>query len=113
MRKGTRRPLSKKEKAFAKALSNGTGAIKAARLFLKMKCGHGSPEAQRAKDLARSLRIKEEVARLRAAETSEAEAEMTIDQTPDFQLEDLRKFAYDRLKIIAQDSGTEPMARWN
>jgi len=113
MRKGHRKPLTKKEKAFAKSLANGTGSIKAARLFLKWKCGHGTPEAQKAKDLARSPRIREEVDRLKNVDKVEAEAEMTIDQTPGFELEDLRKFAYDRLKIIAEDSGVNPSARWN
>lgn len=113
MRKGQRRPLTKKEKAFAEALVRGNGAVKAARLALKWKCGHGSPEAQKAKDLARSPRIREEVVRLQNAATNEAKVEMAIDQTPDFKFDDLRKFAYDRLKIIAQDSGTESMARWN
>ena len=113
MLKGHRKPLSRREKNFAKALANGTGAIKAARLFLKWKCSHGSPEAQKARDLARSPRIKEEVERIKNGEVVEAEAEMAIDQTPDFELEDLRQFAFDRLKIIAQDANTDPSARWN
>jgi hypothetical protein len=116
---GKRKPLTKNEKAFAKALANGTGAIKAARLFLRYKggkkwvCAHGSSEAQKAKDLARSPRIQDEVSRLQTTDLNEAEVEMQVDQTPEMEMEDLRKFAYDRLRIIAQDAGTDPSARWN
>ena len=114
---GKKKPLTKNEKAFAKALANGTGAIKAARLFLRYRggkkwiCAHGSPEAQKAKDLARSARITEEVARLKAADLTEAEVEMEMDQTPDMELEDLRQFAYEDRKSTRLNSSHLKLSR--
>jgi hypothetical protein len=110
--KGTSKPLTPKEKAFAKALKDGMGSISAARIHLKWACNPKSAQYQAAKDKAYSPRIKAEIKRLEELEGSAAKASEIILTSNKLDLTNLRQFAYDRLTIMRDDVDIQAQARF-
>ena len=106
------KPLNAKERNFAKALSEGTGSIQAARLFLRWRCEPNSPQYQKAKDLARSNRIVAEIERIRAADTTIAQATSIVATSNKLDLTNLRQFAYDRLCLMRDDPDVPAKSRF-
>jgi hypothetical protein len=110
--KGTRKPLNHREKNFAKALYDGMGSIQAARIHLKWKCEPKSAQYQKAKDLAKSPRIKEEVARCAEQEGTQAKANEILVTSDKLDITNLRQFAYDRLTIMRDDLDVPAKSRF-
>lgn len=106
------KPLSHREREFAKMIANGVGSIQAARLALKWKCENGTKQYQKAKDLVRSKRIIDEVERLREAEGTVAKATAIVTQSNKLDLTNLRQFAYDRLCVMRDDPDVPAKSRF-
>lgn len=106
------KPLTTRQRAFAKALHDGYGSIHAARLHLKWKCEPNSAQYQAAKDLARSARVLAEIERIRTADMTVAQATSIVTQTNKLDLINLRQFAYDRLCIMRDDSDVPAKSRF-
>jgi hypothetical protein len=106
------KPLSPKELEFCRLLKEGVGVISAARLGLKWKCEPGTKQYQKARDLAHQKRIKEEVERLRQAETDVTHATSIISSSNKLDLANLRQFAYDRLTIMRDDVDVPAKSRF-
>ena len=104
--------LNARERNFAKALAEGTGSIQAARLFLRWKCEPNTSQYQKAKDLARSPRIIEEVERIRAADMTIAKATTIVVNSTKLDLTNLRQFAYDRLCFMRDDPDVPAKSRY-
>jgi hypothetical protein len=111
--KGLSKPLTPKEKAFAKALKDGMGSISAARIHLKWACNPKSAQYQAAKDKAYSPRIKAEIKRLEELEGTAAKASEILISSNKVDITNLRQFAYDRLTIMRDDVDVPAMARFN
>ena len=106
------KPLSARETEFARLLQQGVGSIQAARLAMKWKCEAGTSQYTKAKDLARSPRIRREIERLREAEGTVAKATAIVTQSNKLDLTNLRQFAYDRLCIMRDDPDVPAKSRF-
>jgi hypothetical protein len=106
------KPLSARELEFARLLQQGVGSIQAARLAMKWKCESGTTQYNKAKDLARSVRIRKEIERLREAEGHVAKATAIVSQSNKLDLTNLRQFAFDRLTLMRDDPDIPAKARY-
>ena len=89
--------LSPKEKLFSHLLAEGMSGTNAARKAFGWRCESGTKEAQKARDLARSPRVKREIDKYGEQRLKEAEAVRDIDNVPAFDLDNLSVFVYERL----------------
>lgn len=106
--------LTRQEQVFAYLRSENVGSITAARKAFGWRCESKSREAQRAKDLAKTKRIKRRVEELQSQHTKEAEAEgLVMEGGRKFDWSNIRQFAYDRLIEIRQDPSIPARPRFN
>jgi len=109
-----RKLLSPREHHFAKLIAdNGMGGIQAARIAFGWRCEPGSDESQKAKDLARSARVKTEVERFQAQSVKEEEAKIDMKiEIGEINRGNLREYAFKVLERI-RDRSTKAQARFN
>lgn len=104
--------LTPSEKEFARLMAEaGLGSIQAARKAFGWTCEPGTSEYIKAKTLAKATRIREEYNRIQAARMKEASAEQEVVTGDDIQWDNLRKFAYDRLKEIRDNPNSPARVR--
>lgn len=108
---GIEKPLTKKEKAFAKALFEGVKPSAAARSIFSWKCEPYSHEAQAARDLARAKRVKAEIERLKVQDGKQAQARGLMEFTEKAAWTDIRAFAFDRLIEIRDNPEANAQSR--
>lgn len=106
--------LTPREKKFALLLSEGVKPVEAARSVFGWKCEHGTAEAQKARDLARAKRVKDERKRLEDQDKKEAEAATLASDSSKSRLDwsNLRAFAFSRLEDIRDDKTSPSRARF-
>lgn len=109
-RQGTKE-LSVREKEFAYLIAAaGLGSTEAARKVWRVRCEKGSKEEQKYKDLARAPRVKAEILRVKEQLKKEAEAQSIVVGTG-VDVDQLRKFAFQRLKEIRDDNRIKAATR--
>ena len=111
--KGKVKELNHREKNFARALFNGMGVIQAARVHMKWKCEVGTAQYEKAKNLGKTRRIKDEIKRLETAEGTQAKASELLVSSNKLDITNLRQFAYDRLTLMRDDLDVPAKARFN
>lgn len=113
--KGHRKRIAPKERHFAKLMADrGMGGVEAARIAFGWRCEPGSAENDKARNLARSPRIKEEIARLEGKALTEQKAKESL--RVDFgtmHKGDLREYAFKVLTKLRDSSETKAMIRFN
>lgn len=107
-----RKSISKKEREFADYMLKGLSAVEAARKAFNWRCATHSVEAQKAKDLSRSKRVKEYLEKHRKQEQAESEATGLFTDTSKIQWDKIRKFAYDKLIELRDDPRKPSRNRW-
>lgn len=110
-RPNTLKKISGKEKEFARLLAADEGPIRAARIVFNWKCEPNTKESQKARDLARSKRVKEEVAKLKKEQADKDQVKSIITTTSRIDWDNLRQFAFDRLTVIRDDPTVNSRAR--
>lgn len=109
-----RRRISPQEVHFAKLMAeNGMGGIEAARVAFAWRCEPNSKEAMRAKDLARSARVKDEIKRLQSKKIQVEEAKIALKvDIGEINRGNLREYAFKILEKI-RDGSTKGQVRFN
>jgi hypothetical protein len=102
--------LTEKEREYAKLLVDGYKPVDAYRQVFNAKCEPYTPEAQRARDLARTARVKNFVNETKDQQEKEAHAE-TISRSK-LDMDQLRQFAFNRLVEIRDDPTKPARPRW-
>ena len=111
---GQRKRITPREKKFALLLAEGVKPVEAARSVFGWRCENGTPQAQKARDLSRSTRVKEERARLETQDKKEAHAATITADTKKSAVDwsNLRTFAFERLEEIRDDITSPSRARF-
>ena len=105
--------ITKREKEFATVMAlEDLSPIEAARRVYGWACEPYTKEAMRAKDIARSRRVQEHVKFVKGQDKREAAAEGILGKASRVDWDNLRAFAYDRLKEIRDDEHTNSRSRW-
>jgi len=104
--------ISPKEKKFAFLLKTGYKPKEAARKSFGWKCEPNTRENQQARDLARSPRVRKEIARLLELDKHEETVENILTETKQLDWENILRFAFDRLEHVRDDSSVPANARW-
>ena len=107
-----KKKITPRERKFAKAIADGLKPVAAARLVFGYKCEPYTSETQRAKDLARTSRVKDAVLEYRIQDTKQANAHSILGSAAQVDWDNLRTFAYDRLVEIRDDETTIGRSRW-
>jgi hypothetical protein len=116
--KVTNRPkkqLTPKERHFVKIMADtGMGGIEAARIAFQWRCEPGSSESQKAKDLARSPRVKEAMAELEGKVVRETQAQIDLKQEfGELNRGKLRDYAFKVLKSVRDNPQSKAATRYN
>ncbi len=109
---GKVKKITSREKKFAAQVFDGYKPIEAARKVFGWKCEPYTKEAQKAKDLARTLRIRKELKKLKEDTSKLIQAENILTVSSKINWENLRVFAFDRLKEIRDDPGLNAKTRF-
>lgn len=104
--------INKKEKDFARLLAEGLKPVEAGRKAFGWKCEPNTRENQKAKDLARTPRIKKAVEEHEKSLLQKAAIETLITQGSPTDWDSLHKYCYDRLKEIRDNPGTPARTRF-
>jgi hypothetical protein len=108
-----KKQINKEEKYFARLIADsGYGPIEAARRAFGWRCEPGGTQGQRAKDLARQPRIKEEIEALRAQAVKIEQTKLLVAQTPAVKLDDLTEFAKKRLEEVRDNPNAKSQVRF-
>lgn len=101
-----RKPLSPREHHFAKLMAhNGMGAIEAARIAFGWRCEPESAESQKARDFARTKRVKDELDRLQSQQMRAEEAKIEFKlEIGEINRENLRQVAFEMLEKMRDNS---------
>lgn len=104
--------ITHSEMAFVEYMADtGIGPIQAARHILGWKCETGTREVQKAQDLARSARAFRYRQEYLKKKEQEAEVENAMSRV--VRVDDLRDFAFKRLKAIAESKDNNSQVRFN
>lgn len=107
------KPLSRSEQEFVRLLEEvGLGSVEAARKAFQWRCEKGSKEEQKAKDLARSARMKIARRELKQKLDRQAKAENIVSTAGKVNLDRIRDFAYKRLVEIRDDIKIKSQTRF-
>ena len=100
------KPLTPREHHFVKLMAqNGMGSIEAARIAFGWRCEPDSAESQKAKDIARSKRVKVELERLKGLQVRQEEAKIEMKlEIGEINRENLREVAFKMLEKMRDDS---------
>ena len=98
-----RKSITPEEVEFAKLLASGHGPVEAYRLVFKGKCEPGTSESQKARDLARSERVKKAVVELKKKIEEDSRLAKSLAETNDLNSDSIRKFLYNHLIAIRDD----------
>lgn len=114
-RTGKKKMLAPREAHFAKLMAEtGMGAVEAARIALGWRCEPNSKEYKKARNLAESERVKEEVARIKARREAEQQARHDIKQEfGEIHKGTLREVAFKILRRLADSEHTKSLTRFN
>jgi len=114
-RTGKRKLLAPREGHMAKLMAeNGMGAIEAARIALGWKCEPNSKEYKKARNLAESPRMKEEIARIKARKTAEAQMRLDLKQEiGEIHKGSLRDVAFKMLEKMRDSEHIKSQAKFN
>lgn len=107
--------LTPREGHFAKLMADtGMGPIEAARIALGWRCEPGSKESKKAKNLAETDRVREEVAKIKARRVAEEKAKIDLKKEfGDLDKGRLRDYAFKVLKRIRDSDTTKAANRFN
>ncbi|MFQ6010880.1 MAG: LAGLIDADG family homing endonuclease [Nitrososphaerales archaeon] len=108
-----RKQISPKERKFAWLIAEGLSPRDAAVKAFGWKCETYSEETTKAYNLAKTQRVKDEVAKIRKQLKAEADAETTLITSDGLDKENLRKFCYQRLEEIRDDPNKPAKARFD
>ncbi len=114
-RKGTKKRISPREIHFCKLIAEtGMGGVEAARIALQWRCEPNSPENQKARDLARSPRIKAKIAEIQGQGVKEQQAKLDLKlEFGDLHKGKLRDYAFNQLQNIRDNPSTKAAVRYN
>lgn len=101
-----------KEMDFAKLLAEGLKPQEAYSKVFNKPCQPYTPEAQKAKDLARSNRVKEAVDKYKQSFLAQAQAQNISLTSPTENWESIYQFAFDRLINIRDDTAASARVRF-
>jgi hypothetical protein len=105
--------ISKLEREFARLIAEEDQTpVNAARRVFGWKCEPNTKETMKAKDLARSRRVTEFISLIQKQDQHRAAAESILGRASRIDWDNLRTFAYDRLKEIRDDEHTNSRSRW-
>jgi hypothetical protein len=107
-----RKRISFREKEFAHLIVNGNTATDAARKAFGWKCEPYSKETQKAYNLGKTKRVRDEIDRLRAHKAKEAQGERIVLTSDSINIDELRKFAYERLEESRDNEATKAPTRF-
>lgn len=110
-----RKKISGREKDFARVIAEtGLGAIEAYRKVFGARC-ETVKEQQKARDLARSPRVKEEIVRIREQLEKEAQAEQFMSTVGLVDMDRMQDYIIQQLKNIrdSQDVGIKSATKFN
>lgn len=105
--------ISAKEKEFAHLIVNGNSPVESARKAFGWKCESYSKESVKAYNLAKTLRIKHEIEKLRAHQEKESKAAHVVVAGDRIDWEQIRKFAFTRLEEIRDNPNAKGQSRYN
>ena len=108
-----KKKLTQAEKAFALLIAEGLSPQNAAKKAFAWKCEPYSKESVRSYNLAKSVRIKEEIDRLRNQKEDEATVEHLLVKSDKVDLQMLTKFAYQRLEQIRDNENAPAKSRFD
>lgn len=110
-----KKPIAPRERHFAKLMADtGMGGVEAARIAFGWRCEPGSKENDKARNLARTPRIKAEVQRLKDQAVSEEKAKESIRiDFGEMKKGDLRDYAAKILMQMRDSSKTKSADRYN
>lgn len=98
-----KKPISEREKEFARLMVEaGLGSIEAYRAAFNVPC-QDKKSQQRAKDLARSARVKKHMMECKEIVERQKQAQTVIHTTGDIDIDRIREFAFNRLLEIRDD----------
>ncbi len=100
------------ELRFAKALASGLKPQEAYSKIFKVPCNPYTPESQKAKDLARSVRVKEETDKQKTILQAQAQAQNITLTSQVENWDSIYKFAFDRLVSIRDDTAVAARTRF-
>jgi hypothetical protein len=104
--------VTKRDIKFAALLVDGLTAVDAARKAYRKKCEPGSAEAQTFMDLARSPRILKLVEQVQQECMKQAAIDSVLTGQHDNNIENLHKYAFDRLRFIRDDESNTATVRF-
>lgn len=110
-----KKKLSGREKDFAKVIAEtGLGAIEAYRKVFGSRCGT-TKEQQKARDLARTSRVKDEILKIRSKLEREAQAEQLVSTMGVVDLDRMQDFIIRQLKNTIDDTtpGVKSATKFN
>lgn len=113
-RPGRIKPLTPKERHFVMIMhETGVGAVQAARIAFQWRCEDGSAENQKARDLARSARVKSAMAELESKSVKETTALIDLKQEfGDLNRGNLRDYAFKVLTNLRDNPQTKAQTRF-
>ncbi len=98
-----RKKISRQERKFALLIAEGLSSLEAARKVFGWKCEPHTKEQQKAKDLRRTPRVKEELARIKDQMSKESEATQVVASSGKIDIDSMREFLCSRLEDIRDD----------
>ncbi len=108
-----KKKITKSEREFADFMvDQNVGCIEAARKVFKWKCEPNSKQALKAVELTRAPRIKAYIESRRVKVTQEAEATGMLADIDILDMDNFRKFFYERLRTIRDDPDVGAQARY-
>jgi hypothetical protein len=88
------------EKKFARMVADGYSATEAARSIFGWKCEAKTREAQKARDLRMTARVKREIESIRDREKKLSQAQALVDATDNIDVDSLLRLSAERLEFI-------------
>ena len=112
---GNHKPLTPREQHFAKLMhDSGLGGVEAARIAFGWRCEPDSAENQKARDLARSPRLKAHMATLQGQRNKEQEALIDFKlEFGDLNRNKLRDYAFKQLTTLRDNPHAKAAVRYN
>jgi len=104
--------ITKAEKHFARLVAEGLKPVQAAQKAFNWKCEPLSAENMKAKDLARTPRIKKEIQEIQAKALEQAAIQTVAIQGSPTDWDSLHKYAFDRLKEIRDNDQAPARTRF-
>ncbi len=108
-----KKSLGQAEKVFAHMIAEGLAPQDAARKAFGWKCEAYSKESVRAYNLVKTVRVREEIERLRTQKETEANIETALINTDKVDMAKLVKFAFERLESIRDNDSAPAQSRFN